>query len=342
MKISNLLKFLLAPFMMFAVDGEGGGTGGGTADRGDDFVPTDDDDAPTTTDPKAAGHDDDDIDPDNPDADKTKEKVETEDEADTKAKRKDTRIPLDRHKALLEKERAARATLEQEVAQLKQGKQVADTNEQLTEAENKVLGLEKEYTKLLVDGEIDKATAKMAEIRRLERGIAETKSTFQIQAAEARAYARVQYDTTVERLESAYPALNPDHEDYDAERTAEVVELRDGYIATGKYTRAQAIQKAAKTLMGASTTRQERAVTTEARVDKEDVAKKVADERAAAQRKKNADVANKQPSNINKAGIDSDKMGGRLDAKAVMKMDQDAFAKLDDATLARLRGDVIA
>ena len=336
MKISSLLKFLLAPFMTFVVDGEGGG---GAADRGDDFVPTEDDDD-KKVDPKAAGHDDDDIDPENPDGDKT-EKVEKT-ETDEGKKRKDTRIPLERHKAMLEKERAQRTALEQEVAALKQGKQVAETNEQLTQAEDKVVALEKEYTKLLVDGEIDKAAAKMSEIRRLERSIAETKSTFQIQAAEARAYERVQYDTTVERLEAAYPALNPDHDDYDKELTAEVVELRDGYIATGKYTRAQAIQKAAKTLMGAATTRQERAVETEVRVDKEDVAKATAAERAAAQRKKNAEVANKQPASLNKAGVDSDKMGGRIDAKAVMKMNQDQFAKLDDETLARLRGDVIA
>lgn len=341
MKISSLLKFLLSPFMMFAVDGDsGGGSGGGAVDRGDDFVPTDeavDDEAKGATDTKAAGHDDDDIDPDNPDADKTEKKPE--DKADGK---KDSRIPLSRHKAMLEKERASRAALEQELAMLKQGKQVADTNEQLTEAENKVIGLEKEYTKLLVDGEIEKAAAKMAEIRRLERSITETKSTFQIQAAEARAYERVQYDSTVERLETAYPVLNPDHDDYDKELTAEVVELRDGYIATGKYTRAQAIQKAAKTLLGAKTSRQERAVESEVRVDKEDVAKAAAAERATAQRKKNADVANKQPPSTTKIGIDSDKMGGTLDAKVVMKMSQDEFAKLDDATLARMRGDVIA
>ena len=44
MKISSILKFLLSPFMMYAVEGDGGGA----SDRGDDFVPTDGDEAPET------------------------------------------------------------------------------------------------------------------------------------------------------------------------------------------------------------------------------------------------------------------------------------------------------
>ena len=327
LKITSLLKYAFSAFTTYVV----GDTGGG-ADRGDLHAPVQ-----VPAPPAGAGHDDRDIDPDNPDAE-----VAPAPAAPAEKPRKDDRIPLDRHKAVLDKERARRNALEQEVATLKQGRQVADTNEQLTDAENQVLAMEREYAKMLVDGEIDKATAKMAEIRRTERSIVETKSTFQIQAAEARAYERVQYDTTIDRLETAYPLLNPDHEDYDAERTAEVVELRDGYIATGKYTRAQAIQKAAKVLMGASTTRQERAVSADVRVDKEEVAKAAAEDRTVTQRTKNAAVANSQPSNVNKAGIDSDKLGGKLDGKAVMKMSQGQFAKIDEETLARLRGDVIA
>lgn len=325
MKISSILKFLLSPFMMYAVEGDGGGA---ASDRGDDFVPTDGDEAPET----------DKVEDDKPADEPEETKAE---EKPAEAKKKDSRIPLERHKAMLEKEREARTVLEREVAALKQGQQVAATNEDLTKREDSVIALEKEYTKLLVDGEIEKAAAKMAEIRRLERSIAEAKSTFQIQAAEARAYERVQYDSTVERLETAYPALNPDHDDYDKDLTAEVVELRDGYIATGKYSRAEAIQKAAKTLLGAKTQRQERAVEADVRVDKADVAKKMAEERATAQRRKNADTANKQPASMAQVGIDSDKMGGGLDAKAVMKMDQSQFSKLDEATLSRLRGDTI-
>lgn len=333
------------------------GAAGGTVDRGDDFE-SDEDDTPAKKDTKAKTEPSadaaevermaaeakvkadakDDVD----ETDEEETETETDEQKAAKAKaRKDTRVPLARHEALLTREREARAAAEAEVARLKQGQVVADTNEKLTEAEDKLLSLEKEYTKLLADGEHEKAATKMGEIRKLERGIIETKATFETQAAEARAYERVQYDNTVSRLEEAYPVLNPDHADYDKDKVAEVVELRDGFVATGKYTRAQAIQKAAKALMGVETTRQTAAVETTAKVKTEDVAKKVEEDRKAAARKKAADASTKQPADTKKVGLDSDAMGGGLSAKAVMGMSQDEFAKLDEKVLARMRGDEV-
>jgi hypothetical protein len=149
----------------------------------------------------------------------------------------------------------------------------------------------------------------------------------------------VQYDNTVERLEAAYPVLNEDHDDFDAELMGEVVELRDGFIATGKYTRAQAIKKAAETLMGVKTAKQAAAVNTEVRVNADDVAKAKAADRAAAQRTKNGKVAATQPPSTKGVGADHDKLGGVITAEAVMKMNQNDFAKLPESEKARLRGD---
>ena len=316
-------------------------------DRGDNHIPTEDDDV---ADPKKAAVTDEDLKKVGVE-DKSADKgdAEVEDEDDDKAEKEEKsdkkappRIPLARHKEILEKERAERAAIEKENADLKQGRQIAVTNEQITQAEDRLLTLEAEYTKLVTDGEPEKAAKVMTDIRRTERAINESKSAMLIQAAEARAYERVRYDTTVERLEAAYPALNPDHEDYDEAMTKEVVELRDGYVATGKYGRAEAIQKAAKTLMGAATTRQTTAVTADVKVDKADLAKATNEERAKAARNKAADAASRQPASLTKVGLDSDKLGGTLDAKTVIKMNQDEFAKLDEKTLARMRGDEIA
>lgn len=328
---------------------DGADLGGGAVDRGDDFTPTGAD-APKGAAPEvkitaedldkvpktkvkaeAPAPEDDDVDPDDPDAD-------DEPKADKKLK-KDTRIPLARHKEILARERTQREALERQLAQTKQAETIAATNEQLTAAENKLLALEKEHAKLINDGEYDKAAAKMGEIRLTERGINESRTTFAIQAAEARAYERVQYDTTVERLEAAYPALNEDHDDFDSDLMAEVVELRDGFVATGKYTRAQAIKKAAETLMGVKTVRQQAAVNTEVRVDKDAVAKAAAAERAATQRAKNGKVAATQPPSTAQVGADHDKLGGQVTAEAVIKMKHEDFVKLPDAELARLRGD---
>lgn len=348
MKFNWLTSLLPALTPLYAVEP------GGAVDRGDDFTPTGPDadevaaadaaaaklEADIATDKakakpeaKAAAPDPDaGLDPEDPDG-------EPKAEATDKPGKKDSRMPLSRHKEILERERAQRASVEAELAKFKLGSQVAETNASITESETSLLKLEKEYSQLMVDGEATKAAEKMGEIRRLERSIIESKSDMATQAAEARAYERVRYETAVERLEEAYPIVNPDHDDYDASKAAEMMELRDGYIATGKYGATAALQKAAKVLLGAATTRQERAVETDVRVDKEDVAKKVAEERAAAARKKAAETAGKQPPSTRDVGVDSDKMGGKLTPKAVMGMPQDEFAKLDSKTLAELRGD---
>lgn len=314
---------------------------GATEDRGDDHIPTEDldDKKPdaskatvTDEDLKKVGVED--------KADEGEgEGDEKDDKGEKKPGKKDTRIPLARHEELLGKERERREALERELANTRQGQQVAVTNEKIAEAEDKLIKLEGDYTKLLADGEVEKASKLLGDIRKVERAINETKSTLMVQAAEARAYERVRYDTVVERLEEAYPKLNPDHADYDAALTTEAVELRDAYVSTGRYGRAEAIQKATKTLMGAATARQDTAVTADVRVDKTEVAKATAQERAAASRTKAADAAAKQPPSLTKVGLDSDKLGGVLDAKAVIKMSQDEFAKLDEKLLAKMRGD---
>lgn len=316
-----------------------------SVDRGDDFIPTGDDavDEPKTPpvitedDKAAVGVDDAAL------AAKAAEKAAAETaaaegEGDKKPK-KDSRIPLARHEELLNKERERRETAERALENSKQAERVAVTNDEIAKAETKLLDLETAHAKQVTDGDAGKAATTMGEIRKLERSIIQAQSTFEVQAAEARAYERVRYDSTVERLEAAYPALNEDHADFDKELMAEVVELRNGFIATGKYTRAEAIQKAAKTLIGAQTTRQVAAVETGVRVDAKDVAKAAGDGRTTAARTKAADAAAKQPANMNTVGLDSSAMGGGLDAKAVMKMNQTEFAKLDEKTLARLRGD---
>ncbi len=328
--------WLFQRFRDRADDAGGGGTG--TVDRGDDHTPTEDD-APGTADPKKAVVTPEDLKAAGVD-DEAKAAADAGAEAEkAKPPKKDTRIPLARHEELLAKERERREALERELANTRQGQQVAVTNEKITEAEDKLLKLEGDYTKLVADGDVAKAAAMMAEIRKTERSIGEAKSSMAIQAAEARAYERVRYDTMVERLEAAYPKLNPDHADYDPAITAEAVELRDAYVATGRYGRAEAMQKAAKTLMGAETTRQAVATTADVKVDKEDLAKATAEERAKAARTKAASAAAAQPASMTKVGLDSDKLGGVLDAKAVIKMSQDEFAKLDEKVLARMRGD---
>lgn len=345
--MKHRLHWIFAPYMAPADDGSGG-SGGGGADRGDDWTPTDDDAAEQAKAlekaeaEKQAAKEAEDAQKAAEDAEKAKgggEGGAGEGGDEGKDGKKDTRLPLSRHTEILSKERERREAVERELAALKQGQAVARTNEDIAAAETKVAGMEKEYLDLLAKGEVEKAAAKMAEIRRTEREIVQASAKFDLQAAEARAYERVKYDTTVERLEEAFPSINPDHESYDKELVGELLEMRDAYTATGRYNSAEALQKAVKVLLKPTTAKQEKATEVDVRVDKEDLAKATAEERKKAAVEKA--LGTKQPANPSTLGQDSDKAGGVLKGADVIKMDQKSFAQLAEADLAKLRGDTL-
>lgn len=368
MNMKKLLLWLFSFMLMKAVDGDGGGDGG-AEDRGDDFSPTDDDGAGGDDDGDGKNKDDggkkdekDEKENDkgkDKDDDKGKDKDGDEKDGDEKDKdgdekgdkdgkdkgRKDTRIPVSRHKEILAKEREAREAAEKKLAQYQGGERLAVINEDIKQAEDKVIALDKEYTKLITDGEHAKAAEKMQEIRRLERDIADKKSDLKAAAASSQAVEKMRYDITVERLEAAYPVLNPEHDDHDPDTAQDVLDLAQTYRRRG-HTPAEAIQKAAKKLLGTETKKQDDATSVKARVDKEEAEEKAAKEKEAERKKKqvekNLEAGKQQPPDTSKVGADSDKAGGSLSAKDVMKMSQDDFNKLDEATLSRMRGDVIA
>lgn len=359
MKYSKLLKFLLASCLpLYGVEEDAAAT---AAARGDDFVPTEDkvdkvEDTKTTptaeekaeaeeiataiaeakaakakkeADEKAA-------------AGKTDAEKAAEKEAEEKEKKnKDTRIPLARHEAVLKKERETREALEVELSKYKQGKEIAATNAEITAAEAKLETLEAQYVKHNADGQLEKAAATMKEIRLAERGISEKKSEINVAAAEARAVERVRFETTVDRLEEAYPQIRPGHEDYDKDVVAEMLEMQSAYVAKG-YPPSQALQKAVGYILKPTTTKQQKAVDVEAKVSEEDKAKAAREARKAAAVAKALEADGKTPPDASKVGKDHDKAGGgQVDAKTVMKMNQADFAKLDEAALSRLRGDEI-
>ena len=307
------------------------GSDTGAADRGDFFEPTDDEGDTPELKPEAK------IKEPEADADADTDGTDDDDEsdADDKSKKREPRIPLSRHKDMLEKERTKRSELEQKLAQYQQGNQVAALNEDITAAENEVLKLEKEYATMLADGEVEKATVLMGKIRSLERSMSEAKSDMKIAAAESRATERARFNLVLERIEQAYPALNPDSDEFDAEVMSDVTDLKASYEARRGLTPTAAMQKAVEKLLGSSTKAQEKVLDTTPRVTTKDVA---------AERKKDAvkntlAAVSKTPPSTSKVGMDSDKAGGGLTAKDVMKMSQEDFRKLPEDVLARMRGD---
>ncbi len=317
-------------------------------DRGDTWTPTDDDAQvaerldPGAADPEKAKTDAELL-KEVPKAGETDPVEQTEEEKAAaaaeaaKGGKKDTRIPAARHKEILDKEREKREQVERELAQYKQGGKIADLNAELTQSEKDLVAMEKDYTKLLTDGEPDKAAAKMSEIRRLERTMNAKTAEMRETAAVARAVETTRYETTVDRLENLYPALNIDHDDFDKAKTIEVMELKDAYQLKG-YTPSQALQKAVRLIMPPTTKAQETALTAEARVDPKDVEA----QRKAAAAAKTAEAVAKTPPNTAKAGKDhTSSGGGAVTAKDAMKMPYADFVKLDEATLATMRGDTL-
>jgi len=317
--------------------------GGGATDRGDDFTPTDDDDD------KREGADADNaraadkagVDDLAAKAAAAKDKADDKgDKADDKTKRRDDRIPLKRHEEILAKERERRQVLETQLAATRSAAEVASTNEAVTKLENSLAPLEEKYAKALTDGDPAAVTAALREIRKVEGQISQARLQFETQAAEARAYERARYDAAVDRIEEAFPQLKDGSPEYDADLDDQVTALMQGYLSRGGYTKTAALQKAVQVVMKPQTRDQKRAAETDVRVDKEDVAAKLAEERRAAARTKAADTINKSPADLD-GGIDSDKVGGsgKLTAKEVIRMDPTAFSKLTERELALARGD---
>ena len=314
--LSRLFSRLMAPA------GDDGSDTGGT-DRGDDFVSTEDEDEVATAPAAAAGGEDDE---DADDADPT---------ADPAAdKKREQRIPLSRHKDMLEKERTRRADLERQLAQYQRGNDVAALNEDITAAENSILKMEQDYNELLSDGELKQASALMTKIRQTERSIVEAKSDMKIAAAESRATERARYNLVLERIEPAYPQLNEDHEDFDADLMEDVIDLKDAYQRKG-LTPTAAMQKAVDKVVGTANKRQEAVIDTTPRVTTKDVAA----ERKKAAVSKTMDAVSRTPPSTARVGLDSNKAGGALTASDVIKLSQDDFRQLPDSALAKMRGD---
>lgn len=327
---------------------EPGDTGG---DRGDDFTPTDPDAG------KGAGGDTEAATAAALEAKLTEEAAAakatetageggegTDEEkaaaAADKTKGKDTRIPLARHKEVLEKERTVREGLERELAKYQKGAVVAEVSADITKLETSVGELEAKYNELISDGKTAEATKVMSDIRRTERELTEMKSDLKVEAATARAIETTRYFAALERVEASYPALNPDHEDYDPAVFAEVVEMKEAYQLKG-YTPTQALQKAVAKELGAATAKQKDAVTVAPRVDATDAAALAAAARKKAAVDKTVATVEKTPPSTAKVGLPSDAAGGGLNAKALMSMDQESFSKVPEEVLARERGDIL-
>lgn len=238
-------------------------------------------------------------------------------------------IPKSRFDAAVRKERALKEDLERRVKEYEERDQRAVASEDLSKAEALAREMIKQHTALIADGELDKAADIMEKILQLNSAVAARRADAKTKEAKAETREEIRYEALVAKLEADHPEINPDSEAYDADTVELLQATVSGYVQRGM-SPSQALSKAVERIMGKpdNASNRQKAEELGMRRRKEGVEKALA-------------VKGKQPARTSGVGTDHDKVGGILDAAAIMKMSQDEFAKLPESKLREMRGDFI-
>lgn len=158
------------------------------------------------------------------------------------------------------------------------------------------------------------------------------------------------YDSAVAEIETKFPELNPDSEVYDPALAQEVLDLRDGFVATKKASSAKdALQRAIRYVFNDEYLetgtahlykKETKSAAKEAGKEKDegkDKGKEKGAERKGTAVKKNLDANRRQPPVLGDAGR-ADSKGDKVDVAKISDADWDA---LPESTKARLRGDFV-
>lgn len=188
-----------------------------------------------------------------------------------------------------------------------------------------------EYQNLVLDGESQKAAALRAEIRAAERAQLEYEMTQKMTKTVSENQQLTALQQAASELEESFPVFDQNSETYNAEYTQEVIDLRDAFILKGENAVA-ALSKAAKFVVREySLDTAAPSLTAPPRNTVDEVAKK----RAEVSRKLKA--ADSQPPEL--PGESSANRGEKI--MDVNNMTEEEFNALPEATLRRLRGDVV-
>ena len=256
------------------------------------------------------------------------EKAEREKQEAEEAKKRNIRIPKSRFDEAQAKARQREQALLEEIEKLKGGQQASVTQKVVLDMKSKIEELQDKYEDLILDGKKDEARKIRKQVDAMREELVEYQTSVKSDAARKAAVDELSYNAQLAGFEAKYPALNPEHEEFDEDQTNEVATLLNAFVKSGT-SRPVALAKAVKYVLGAPP---------EQKVS--DAAKALAEERAKKAREKAAEADKKQPPSSAKIGLDSDKAGkGGEQGIDVMRLSQDKFSKLDEETKAKLRGD---
>ncbi len=269
-------------------------------------------------------------------ADEKAERETAEKAAADKAEReKRIRIPKARFDEAMSKARAREAALQKQLDDIQNAGKRQEQQDVLSKMETKLSELDDKYEELMMDAKRDEARKVRLDRDALRAQINETRTVRLTTAARDQAIEQYGYDIQLTRLEQVYPELNPDSEAYSQEADDAVAALMQKLMKAGD-TRSDALTGAARLIMG------EPRKADATRSDEQDEVSKARAARELDARRKSAEAAKKAPPNLDKAGLDTDKLGGKNGEKIdVMRLTKSQFDKLTDEEKARLRGDVL-
>ena len=245
-------------------------------------------------------------------------------------------IPVERHKATLDKEREAREAAERRAAELElRLQQTAQQQEKMLrteEIETQIESLEEKYQEQLLDGNTKEAGQIMRQIRHMERQIATAEAEARASQTTAQALEGERMELAIARLEADYPEFNTASENYDADLVSLVLAKQKAYVSAGD-SPSRAMIKAGEEVA-------KRFLTKAASEDAKGLAKAAENDRQKQAVGKALSAQRAQPASMKETGMDSDTRGEK-GLPDVSKMSADDFAALPEATQARLLGNLV-
>lgn len=245
-------------------------------------------------------------------------------------------IPVERHKATLDKEREAREAAERRAAELElRLQQTAQQQEKMLrteEIETQIESLEEKYQEQLLDGNTKEAGQIMRQIRHMERQIATAEAEARASQTTAQALEGERMELAIARLEADHPEFNTASENYDADLVSLVLAKQKAYVSAGE-SPSRAMIKAGEEVA-------KRFLTKAASEDAKGLAKAAENDRQKQAVGKALSAQRAQPASMKEAGMDSDTRGEK-GLPDVTKMSADDFAALPQATQDRLLGNLV-
>lgn len=259
--------------------------------------------------------------------------LEEEPEPEPAPKQKGQTVPKSRLDDVIKE----RNELRREMEELKQAQKPPAPAAPAYDFESK----EKLYQEAILDGENEKAKAIRAEINEATRAQLSAELTHEVERTVNRKNEETALQIAADKLQQDFPIFNQDSSDYDEAITQEVIDLRDAFIVKGDRP-VDALAKASDYVIKTNNIAAPEAEESTGLAGKAAPPKKPVDE-VATQRKKKAQVAQKldaaakQPPEL--PGESSSNHGEK--ALDISSLTEEEFNALPEATLKRLRGDIL-